>query len=125
VDPIDPGTIIIVDPNPGGSGTQTINIPKTYLSGDFNGDGLSDILVLEREFNYQDITCVNDQLVYTQRQITPRTYLVELDRRKNTDFVSNAGFIRNVRSSSKIYTADYTGDGKTDVLLYHNNLIII
>lgn len=109
----------IEDPNEPLWVENSYEIPKIYFSGDFDGDNLTDILVIEKDFNYlTQEGCYN----YTNTYKGGKVYLVKLDRRKTVDFVSIIGNI-NFNSSSKIYIEDINGDGKSDILVFDNGAI--
>ena len=76
-------------------------IPKQYLSGDFNGDGLTDIVAIPKEtaYNYKGV------------------YLINLKQDISSGFVNYAGVLtQNVIDEDQFKTADVNGDGKTDIL---------
>lgn len=92
---------------------------KKYLSGDFNGDGLTDIMALE----WNSVGATN---------LSKKTYFVDLDRRKTEGFMNYAGdlvdpialgndFDNTIRSKTE--TADVNGDGKTDILQFTNGKV--
>ncbi|MCH8535624.1 MAG: FG-GAP-like repeat-containing protein, partial [Flavobacteriaceae bacterium] len=114
----DPELIIVQD-------TVAIEVTKTVVSGDFNGNGLSDILVLEHDENFIHVDCVNDEIVETPINYNPQAYLVHLDRRKNSDYVETVseGGVRGLNSFTKVYTGDFNGDGKTDLMLRNGERI--
>jgi len=89
-------------------------IPKIYLSGDFNGDGLSDIVAIERKVT---ISYKYNCDWYTHSNTEGQSYFVELDRRKITNFVKNSGILETT-NNSKIYVAYFNGDGKSDILVF-------
>lgn len=117
----------IVDPGDGGGGgepvwTQIIkDIPKVYLNGDFNGDGLSDVIVVEKSVSYT----VTDYCT-TTNQTYPggRTFFVNLDRRLTSNYVYFSGLILS-SDSSKILVADFNGDGKSDLYVFDIGVIKI
>jgi len=91
-------------------------IPKIYLSGDFNGDGLSDIVAIEKEVTIYYVTDCKNHFV---GNVQGRSFFIELDRRKNTNFVKYSGKLITT-DNSKIYVADFNGDGKSDILVFDN-----
>lgn len=133
-----------------GQDTEDKLIGKQYVSGDFNGDGITDVLAIEEP--YQSIDCeiveigdgdpnttISDDPYIgggdgTSCECKPRRYgpsgdgtkvtMIDLNRNlTDTQAINNIGNI--LRPSSygignllnKFYTADFNGDGKTD--LFH------
>lgn len=102
--------------------TKFINIPKEYISGDFNGDGLTDVIAIEKATGYWQKNCQTD--CYTQQFVSipgGNTYFVNLDRRLTSNFVVNSGSI-SISNNSKFLTADFNGDGKSDLFVFDQGL---
>lgn len=98
------------------------NIPKTYISGDFNGDGLTDAVAIERKITYY----INRDCVLTipQTYAGGKTYFVNLDGRLTTNFVNESGFL-NITDNSKFFVADFNGDGKSDIYVFDQSFVKI
>ena len=59
------------------------DIPKEFLSGDFNGDGLTDVLVVEKPVDYFTyIGCSGFNQTYNSGNV----YFVDLDKRLNLNY---------------------------------------
>ena len=97
-------------------------LPMTsFISGDFNGDGLTDILAITQPYQY-----VYDQYFYYGEPdvCVPKytsvnssdAYSIDM-KRGNVDEPSFAdSFHQPVLGSFQLYTADFNGDGKTNIL---------
>ncbi|MDQ1165676.1 RHS repeat-associated core domain-containing protein [Flavobacterium sp. SORGH_AS_0622] len=92
---------------------------KDYFSGDFNGDGLTDVIALDKELNafVCDIDPRTGEIEqYSATDSTGKLYFIDLDRRKTINFVNDAGTLQSYYTGNKIETIDVNGDGKTDFL---------
>ncbi|WP_433901866.1 FG-GAP-like repeat-containing protein [Sphingobacterium puteale] len=96
------------------------NGPRIYkfVSGDFNGDGLSDIMALS--YN-ETIVSFEWRLPSCNKQYQESGSIgifIDMDRRKTTDYISPMSYLQKpINSYDKIYTSDFNGDGKTDILV--------
>ncbi len=110
---------------------------KEYLTGDFNGDGLTDVIVLELGVNndYEEIvtplnSCYPNDISYTGNSYVisgaaGKVYFVNLDKRLTQNNVILAGILDNPESFDKNWSTydksfrigDVNGDGKTDIIV--------
>jgi hypothetical protein len=93
---------------------DTYTVTKRYLSGDFNGDGLTDVIAVENELMY---TSACDR---TTERAGGNAFFVNLDPRQTTGFVTSAGNIGSY-SASNIQIADFNADGKSDIYVFNAN----
>ncbi len=88
-------------------------IEKYYLDGDFNGDGITDIIAIEKNVDIGYAGCDTQHYMGRTGGIT---YFVNLDRRVVVDFVTFSGFMQGA-STGKLIVADFNGDGKSDIFV--------
>ncbi|PWL39603.1 hypothetical protein DKG77_01860 [Flagellimonas aquimarina] len=108
-------------------------IARDYLSGDFDGDGLTDVISISKGQNDSRIcypsgggsgcnTC-------SATTVYPKTvHLIKLDRRltASNDFSSSLGQLsETVGINDKLFTADVTGDGRTNIILFKANNVYV
>lgn len=100
-------------------------IPNTYVSGDFNGDGLTDVLAIsekyytrscyEQEDYYGDIDCICETNAVSGNS---KVYFIDLKRTSNSPPIQIGSLTSSIeKSTDKILVADHNGDGKQDI--YH------
>lgn len=92
-------------------------IKKKYISGDFNGDGLTDILAIEP---VQKFTVPNPNGSTSQHTYNGSTYFVNLDKRLVNSFANIAAQIKISEETNQIAVGDVNGDGKSDLLIFSN-----
>jgi RHS repeat-associated protein len=101
---------------------------KKYLSGDFNGDGLTDVIAIDKEL--ECVQVIEDpwdgtRNIYTHSS-SGKVYFVDLDTRKTTNFWNETGTLLDYfDETDRIETTDINGDGKTDILHFTNGKVIV
>ncbi len=80
--------------------------PKKYLSGDFNGDGLTDVIAIDASQHY-----------------VSKSYFIDLDRRNSTTFFNFSGTLDfdGSHASLQLFVIDFNGDGKSDIISFCPN----
>ena len=95
--------------------SKQVVINSTYdkfytLLGDFNGDGLSDQLLVKSKYCYT-----------SEMEI----YFINLDRRITSNYFNLAGTLPISFSNVKFKCADFNGDGKTDFLVEKSDRLVV
>lgn len=107
--------------------TQLMEVQKNYLSGDFNGDGLTDVIAIDKPiystYCYYDEWVGNCVSSYNLINFS-QAYFVDLDRFKTSNFMNNAGNLNTpFLSTDKLLVADVNGDGKSDLLHFSGSSV--
>lgn len=96
--------------------TSQFKIYKDYYNGDFNGDGLSDVIAIEK-------TMIIGGCNTTTTYPGGKSYYVNLDRRITSNNVSIIDTTLPITNTSKIYVADFTGEGTSDLLIFDVGIV--
>ena len=115
------------------SSSSTFKRQKQYVSGDFNGDGLTDVLAIQKPFTstqcyyvydsggcsnsddspYPNVCCRCESSYINSSPVT----FIDLRRDLTSGFTSSTGnLINSLGSSDQLYAVDFNGDGKTDLM---------
>jgi RHS repeat-associated protein len=103
---------------------EILDSPNLKISGDFNGDGITDILVIEKGgVPYTATYCVGGNTEIVNRTTYGgRTFFVDINPNKKTNFVTNIGYI-SYASTTQIKVGDFNGDGKQDIYVFDSSTI--
>lgn len=94
--------------------------PKKILSGDFNGDGLTDVVAIDMELTEGGYDCGTDIISITSKKV----YFVDLKRDNTSNFLTYSGELSaNITSNSRVEVADLNGDGKSDFMVFENGKV--
>jgi len=111
-------------------------IPQRYFSGDFDGDGLTDVLAIG--LPYEVTYCQNEYLdcnfsnppdpncceCTTNNYTASQVNLIRLDRRLTNNFSSPLGSLPNaLQGEHRIITLDVNGDGRTDIVQFREGVV--
>lgn len=112
-----------------GEGCTTIDVetifPKKILSGDFNGDGITDVVAIDlelRSFSYID-DYYNGCVVNSEILTSKKVYFVDLKRDNTTNFTYSGELASVITSNTKVEVADVNGDGKSDFMIFEKGKV--
>ncbi|ESU27089.1 hypothetical protein FLJC2902T_22670 [Flavobacterium limnosediminis JC2902] len=108
IDPTDPVWVEVVK-----------DFPKIYLNGDFNGDAITDLVVVEGPVSYEVTQNCN---TFTATHTSGTAYFVDLDKRLSSNYVNYAGGL-STTVNSKFFVCDVNGDGKSDILVINQGVV--
>ncbi|MFC4634087.1 RHS repeat-associated core domain-containing protein [Dokdonia ponticola] len=115
-------------------GPNDRKIKKQYISGDFNGDGLTDVFAIPIKHyvtncngvedpysQYEECICEQDSVNLGNSPV----YFINLDRSITGDTAVNVGTLisRINPSEDQLLGTDFNGDGKTDLIHIRNGSI--
>lgn len=101
-------------------------IPQKIISGDFNGDGLTDVLSFSLPYSYQTgNNCFSElkktppcECDYESVNDSKDVFFVNLDRRQTTNFSNFSGQLEiDYKNHHRLEIGNFNGDSKSD--LYH------
>ena len=108
---------------------STINIVpnKKYISGDFNGDGISDVLALGTSYKHKWCVDLNspgqgsDTYEYDMTYSYKEVFFIDLKNDNSLNFYNLAGsMLYDLDDNSKVEVLDFNGDGKSDFIIINN-----
>ncbi len=109
-------------------------VPMSYLSGDFNGDGLTDVIAVSKPYTYsrncRDVPIgprgATREVCTDYNYNHSDVYFINLDRRITSNFSSKAGRLNiSIGEYDRLVTTDFDGDGKTDILHFTNGKVYV
>ena len=104
--------------------------PHKYISGDFDGDGNTDIIALGLPYNSKKCTKTSNEPkcdCFTTDYKGKDATFISLMHHNNADpIVKNIGELQHtIKENDYLITADGNGDGKTDILHFSNERLEI
>jgi len=106
---------------------------KSYYSGDFNGDGITDVIAIDKEVQSNTSQCESGP--QPKYYSTGKVYFIDLDSRKAAGFLNEAGTLQDYLkndpmqvfsiTNDRIETFDVNGDGKTDILHFKHGSVTV
>ncbi|UZO81358.1 hypothetical protein NBT05_02530 [Aquimarina sp. ERC-38] len=102
--------------------TFTETIPLKYVSGDFDGDGLTDVLALTNAYDRKSCRGLKNLCNCRETPISSSSAtLINLDRNITSNAIKDLGeWTTSLGRFDKLQPIDFNGDGKTDLLHIFN-----
>lgn len=100
------------------------DIAKKFLSGDFNGDGITDVVAIDQEVYYP----YQDDCHYPETYQTypgGNLHFINLDQRIPAPPLSYSAGAIYITNSTKYEIADFNGDGKSDLYVFNPGYVRI
>ncbi|NMH89894.1 RHS repeat-associated core domain-containing protein [Flavivirga algicola] len=115
-----------IGPAPFGTGASSCSQPedrkieKVYINGDFNGDGLTDVLAIPKKY-YRKFYGMRRNCNFSSNsnvsQGNSEVYFINLKRTASTSALNIGSLANRIEDSKdKLYGVDFDGDGKTDLM---------
>ncbi|MBE8726458.1 FG-GAP-like repeat-containing protein [Flavobacterium hungaricum] len=101
--------------------------PKKIISGDFNGDGLTDVIAFDLSASHRyckENTSTGRCTASNEDAVSRKTYFVDLKRDLTANFLFYAGELPNsISAATRIEVADFNGDGKSDFFIFDQGYV--
>ena len=97
---------------------QKLAIPHQYLSGDFNGNGLTEIIALSKPYTIFDCPDYNGcKCPSTIVSDNSKATLIDMDSKQSQNYIRTIGELQQpIGLKDKLQAMDVNGDGKTDIV---------
>ncbi|AXT61814.1 hypothetical protein D1816_16110 [Aquimarina sp. AD10] len=104
-------------------------IPRAYISGDFNGDGIMDVLAIQKPYQNGE-ECIEEWDPYDDRPYVecypitrrdPKVHFINLNPSATSNFSKLAGTLKHsIKDAGELSVGDFNGDGKSDLFHFGN-----
>lgn len=97
---------------------ETRQKPFKYVSGDFNGDGLTDVLAIGESYQTNDCLYVVSCNCTSVQNNANEVRFIDLNQNVASNFANYAGVLtQHIEEGDIVKTGDFNGDGKTDLIV--------
>ncbi|MEM9685885.1 MAG: FG-GAP-like repeat-containing protein, partial [Bacteroidota bacterium] len=96
-----------------------VGVKGLYFGGDFNGDGLTDVLILRHKDVFRAFGGSGGS-EWEELSAKSEVVFVNMDSRITTNYATIAGVLKQaLKKNTQVRVADVTGDGKANLLIFN------